>query len=91
MLSENEKELIEKTVTRTGYSSEEVSRAFNNVKQAFVKAVEVVERIITNICDFLNQINNKKHEYNWKIPIKLNIPQAPFVKNYNLRFARNNL
>ncbi len=33
----------------------------------------------------------KRDFYNWHVPIKVNLPDAPFVKNHKLQFARSSI
>lgn len=73
---------------------ETIIGAFQNVKEVFVSAWNQLKESISSIVESIEGIAEgieKKHAYNWRVPIKTRMPEAPFVENHNIQFARSNL
>lgn len=88
---EREVKLIKEVSDKTGYSYEEIQEAFNNLKQACISIFEEIKRIVKDVYDYLVMKNYKENKEKWEVPIKYKIPEAPFIHNHNLQFARNSI
>lgn len=104
MLSEREmamaKELAHKLIEVNRLKEKErfenafkaIKSMFEGVKENITEIWDSIKENSINISDSIKGIGNQKQLRNyWHVPIKMNIPQAPFVKNHNLQFARSNL
>jgi len=90
-LDEREVKLINELSDETGYSIEEIKYALDSVKQACISIIEEIKRIVKDVYDYFKIKKSNDYSQNWHVPVKVRIPNAPFIKDYNLQFARNNL
>lgn len=75
-------------------SYETIICAFQNVKEVFISTWNQLKEIVSSIAESIEGITEgieKKHAYNWHVPIKTRMPESPFIENHNIQFARNNL
>lgn len=82
---QKEKERINQAIkTVAGIAESVVKRGveiFDTIKTAIMKISESLEDIE----------KTKELRESWHVPINFKMPKAPFVENYNLQYARNNL
>lgn len=78
----SEGEEFERVINVLSFVNDVVERAHNVIKEFISSATEFIESM---------KKDNNKFKNNWYVPIKVNLPKAPYVTNYNLQFARNNL
>lgn len=65
---------------------------FEGVKESVSEVWNTLKETFDNIYETRKEIEHKNmlRQY-WHVPIKIRLPEAPFVENHNLRFARKNL
>ncbi len=69
-----------------------IKSMFEGVKESVSEVWNTLKETFDNICETRKEIEHKNIlRQSWHVPIKITLPEAPFVKNYNLQFARNNL
>lgn len=72
---------------------EAVTHIFANIKETVTNVWNSIKESMPKIIDdVLEEIEHeKKLRESWHVPIKMDLPKAPFIENHNLQFARSNL
>lgn len=94
MAKELAKKLAETNELDEKESYETVICAFQNIKEVFVSAWDTLKENISSIVESIERIAGgieKKHAYNWHIPVKITPPPMPDIKMPKLQLARSNL
>lgn len=92
MLNEREIELVKAYSGEKDIDYEKAKEAYLKLKETFIELWDFVKEKIDEIYESIyNTHINKKHDYNWHVPINIEPPPMPDIIMPKMNLARSNL
>lgn len=71
----------------------QAKRALLIISEVFHEVFNELRDKVVEMYEYIKTLRHQKrvNDFNWHIPIKMKLPEAPFIIKHNIQFARSNL